>query len=223
MRRRRTSPRRQPTARRATVARSPPAPSVAVAAPVAAPTPPSPWRNSKAKKLLHADIVSGRTDKFKGPTGIWNSRPEYKLYDKKNFSSNYYSLRKTVISKVEGAKKGRDALARDTSLLAAHRRERGVFYYPGSAIQQQLRKDVQLGLTDGKTPAEVRASKAIYRQPGGPDLEQFANHLSYERRRRERSTNTAEFQERMQFITAQINPINDEENEEDNAEEQSHE
>lgn len=169
--------------------------------------PPSPWRNSKAKKLLHDDIVAGRT-KNMGPTAVFKSRPEFGRYKKENFMSNYYTLRKAVARRIMVASKGQQAFNRDAAVIANRRNESGTFFYCGSDLQKQLRYDVESGLTRGKTPSQVRASQIVYQNPGMP-LQKFANHLAYERKRVERRSNQGDFRERMDFITARINPTNE--------------
>ena len=176
--------------------------------------PPSPWRNSRAKTLLQQDILSGRAKTFKGPSALYQSRPEYKRYKKANFINNFYSLRKSLESMNTVAAAGLQAFRNDVGRLAQNRVG---FHFNGSALQRQLRRDVVEGLTANKTPSEVRESRALYKD-APITLQQFRNYLWQERRRVERRSQSAQFRERMQFITGQIdtnNPINNN-NEEDN-------
>lgn len=179
---------------------------VAVAPTTAAITqgpPPSPWRTSKAKKLLHDDIISGRTLNYSGPTAVYNSRREFQRYKKSNFTNNYYTLRKAIESRQKGAAAGRAALNHDIGHIVARRNREGYFHYNGSDVETQLRSDVQRGLTNGKKPAQVRNSRRLYQQL---ELSLFANHLSAERRRHQRRMNSDDYRERMRFVNATIAP-----------------
>ena len=185
-----------------------PAPAAA-AAPVTQDPPPPPWRNSEAKKQLIADIISGETDKYSGPSAVYLSRPIYQLYIKQNFLSNYYSLRQKHATRKLVAAKARQATNHDTKLINAYRIKQGTFHYNGSDLQKQLRKDVREGLTNGKTPKQVRNSRpTVYNKPGQLTLQQFANHLWHERRRLDKNKQADNYHERMEFIPAKIKPTN---------------
>ena len=163
--------------------------------------PPTPWGKSSAKKQLHDDIVSGETKKFKGPQQIFMSRDLYQRYPYPNFRSNYYGLRKAIKKRMDLKAKASAAYIHDKPLVEKKRKEG--FYYPGSAVQKQLRYDVQHNFTDGKTPEEVFFGRDVYKG-SKLDLNKFGNHLSYERKRHERMMNEEDYQERMRFINARI-------------------
>ena len=165
--------------------------------------PPTPWAKSKAKKLLHDDIVSKKNETFRGPKGIYNSRPEYKRYNFKNFCSNYYSLRRAIQARLELKAKARAAYEHDKHFIDQQRGSS--FYYDASTLQRQLRRDVQLGFTDGRTPSEVLGSRRVFRESGLAPKE-FSNFLSYERKRHERMLHEEDYRERMRFVNAEINP-----------------
>lgn len=177
--------------------------------------PPTPWAKSTAKKLLHDDIVTERTKQFRGPTGIYNSRPEYQKYRLSNFSSNYYSLRKAIQGRIQVKKKAEAAFQHDKLLIKDRRANK--FYYPGSLVEKQLRSDVQRGYTNGKTPSEVFGSRRIFRNSHHLSLTRFSNFLSFERHRHHRLLHEKDYQERMRFINARIDTSdnNEEEDEED--------
>jgi hypothetical protein len=109
---------------------------------------------------------------------------------------------------MEGAAKGRQAIARDTLLLRQYRNQnsQGGFHYNGSDLQKHLRKDVLAGDTDGMTPTQVQNSRPSIYKVQGLTLQEFANHLWHERRRKERSAQGDKYRERMQFITAVVDP-----------------
>lgn len=138
---------------------------------------------------------------FRGPTGIFNSRPEYQKYKIENFSSNYYSLQKVIKRRVQMKNKARAAFEHDRSLVDNN--HGNSFYYPGSLVEKQLRRDVQQGFTDGKTPSEVFAGRRVFVESELP-LQKFSNFLSYERRRHHRMLHEEAYQQRMRFINARI-------------------
>ena len=167
------------------------------------PPPPTPWEHSTAKRMLHDDIVNGETKKYRGPTGIYYSRTIYQRYPFKNFSSNYYSLRKAINGRLELKEKARAAYQHDHALVENARSAK--FYYPGSLVEKQLRFDVQKGFTKGKTASEVLGSRKVFEE-SGLSRETFSNCLSAERRRHERMLNDKDYRERMRFINARIDP-----------------
>ena len=56
------------------------------------------WLNSKAKKLLKADIISGMILATTGPKAVYAMRAEYNKWPYDNFRSNLRSLRLVIIS-----------------------------------------------------------------------------------------------------------------------------
>lgn len=165
-------------------------------------SPPSPWRKSRAKQILHDDIRSGHTKLFQGPTAIYKSRTIFQKYKKENFVSNYYTLRKALQNRADAAEAAVAAYTKDKPLLVAARDKKG-FYYPNSALQKQLRLDVKNGLTDGRTPSDVRSTRHIYR-PKHIQLAQFSDFLSFERRRFKKMQQMEAFHDRMEFINTRI-------------------
>lgn len=170
--------------------------------------PPSPWRNSRAKQQLFDDIVSRRTANMKTSTVVWKSRPIYQRYPLKNFQTNYGTMRRRIQAKVKSADMSRDAFANDFPIVRQRRQQqsRQKFFYPGSQVQQQLRRDVRAGRTDRKKPRTLFYANKIFCEQPGLSLRQFANHLHYERRLIERTILMEAYTERMQFVNAQIVP-----------------
>jgi|688.fasta_scaffold477171_1 hypothetical protein len=79
------------------------------------------WKDSKAKSLLHDDILNGivplkATDADNRSTGklldIYNMHPEYAEYSYKKFSSRLSSIRKTISVNKSRAEDDRIALAK---------------------------------------------------------------------------------------------------------------
>lgn len=193
----------------ATVAAAPitqPAPTLVVNTPTpTAPTTnkndlPTPWRNSTAKKMLHDDILAGRT-KNKSAKNVFYSRPQFQRYDQKRFNTNFRNLEKALNARMKCAEDTKAAYEHDLPILQ-QQRDRG-FHYDGSALQKQLRIDVQQGKTYGLKPMKVRFSRPIYRQ-SGLSVQAFAGFLWTERKRHERSLQSEEYRERMKFINARV-------------------
>lgn len=57
------------------------------------PDPPPPWKNSLAKTLLQADILSGAVPSNMAPNDVYLTHPDFQLYSLKNFKVNLKSLR----------------------------------------------------------------------------------------------------------------------------------
>lgn len=164
--------------------------------------PPTPWRSSRAKKLLFQQLCDGTTKHFSGPTAIWRSNPLYKRYEKANFCNNYRTLKKAVEQGQKGAEKSQQAYDHDLPIILQRRNE--VFFWKGSDAQKQLREDVRNGFTDNKRPRQVFESNSLYcKQPGLP-FRKFSTHLAHELRRREKQLQPAAFKHRMSFIKARI-------------------
>lgn len=172
--------------------------------------PPTPWRNSRAKKQLFVDFVKGR-NKGKTSTQVYNSRPIYQRYNLKNFQSNYGTMKKAVQNKMEAATSSRRAYNHDIPIIRQRREQQSRFYYPDSAVQEKLRSDVRENRIGNKTPKEVLASRPVYTQLK-LSLKQFANHIHYEKRLLERTLLMQAYKERMRFINAEINPDNHNDN-----------
>lgn len=169
--------------------------------------PPTPWKNSSAKQQLYDDIMSGRTSGAKNSTEVYYSRPCYQRYELKNFQTNYGNLKRKIKARKEMANAGKKAYKNDHPLIIQHRttgQNARRFYYNGSIVQQQLKRDVQRGLTDGKKPAVVMASRAVYQNQSGLGVRKFSDHLSYERRLHQRRLQDDDYRDRMRFVNAEI-------------------
>ena len=163
--------------------------------------PPTPWCKSRAKRQLEIDILSGVTKHMKSSTAVYKSRPTlYMKYKLANFQNNYRSLKKKIEQRQNAAARNRKAFDNDKPFLAQRRIG---FQYNGSLLQSCLRRDVQAGRTDGKTPSQVRALRLIYQHKDVP-LTKFKDHLSFERRVHQRNLSSDEYRLRMRFVNAQI-------------------
>ena len=166
--------------------------------------PPAPWRTSRAKKLLHDDILAGRTDNMTG-TQVFCTRAVFQRCRVENFASNFCDLRKALCARKESANAGRVACLHDKQILAQHRSQT-TFHCNGSNVQRHLRHDVQKGHTAGKTPTQVVALRPAVCNVPGSSTGQFRNHLCHERRRHERMMHNEVCRDRIRFLTAEVNP-----------------
>lgn len=162
--------------------------------------PPSPWRNSTAKKLLHDDILAGRT-KDKSAKSVFRSRPEFQRYKLSRFITNFKNLEEALNARKKSAEDTKAAYEHDLPILQRQRDQ--AFHYDGSDLQKQLRLDVQQGKTDGMKPQKVRGSRPIYRQ-SDLSVRAFAGFLWTERNRHERNLQSKEYNMRMKFVKAQV-------------------
>lgn len=140
---------------------------------------------------------------MKNSTAVWLSRPIYQRYPKTRFASNYGNLKRALFENQRLAAVGRQAYLHDAPVVIQRRINQGRFYYKGSAIQRQLKVDVQHGHTNGKTPAQVLASRSLY-QNSGLTSQQLSNFLSYERNLHHKRLHNEEYRQRMEFINTRI-------------------
>jgi hypothetical protein len=57
------------------------------------------WKDSEAAQLVRIDLESGKWDLKKNVGGVemWNSRPEYQMFEKSNFRTNAKRIADSVI------------------------------------------------------------------------------------------------------------------------------
>ena len=158
--------------------------------------PPTPWRRSRAKKILYNDIVTGMTNRYSGPTAVYFSRPIYQRYPKANFCRNYSALKTAIGNRFGSAAVAHAAVSHDMPIIQARRQGQ---LWRGSHAQLQLQRDVVQGRTEGKTPREVYYSRQLYRQ-NGMSLATFTSHLAHEQNRNNQQLQAAAFEARMRFI-----------------------
>jgi hypothetical protein len=156
------------------------------------------WPTSDGRRLLYADLVEGRYQNMK-PKAIYKSRPEFQKWPLKNFRSNYYTARDATAAGLKNAAVATAAFHHDCDMLVAKRGDH--FYYPGSSVQTSLREDVKNKTLMKMTPAAIKATRQEYSVVSG---EKFRNHLHQEKKRHQKKLRTAEFTDRMNFITARI-------------------
>ena len=160
--------------------------------------PPTPWRSSRAKKVLFHDIVTRIADNCSGPMQIFCSRPIHQRCERTDFGTNCRNLKRSVACSVASAAATHAAVVHDLAILDARRDNRP---WRGSDAQIQLRQDVVSGRADGKTPRQVFCAndRAMCRQ-NGMTLSKFSSHLAHERNRNNRQLQARAFEARMRFI-----------------------
>ena len=143
---------------------------------------PSPWQDSRAKKLLRQDILDKTVVESMKPKAIFEMRPEYKPYGLVNFRSNYYSLRKSIKSDQGKADSDSAALAHDHLIhpVAAFTSE-GYPRWEGSDAARLLKEDVNAGLHENVEPRVLRQTRPEYQ---AFPLKVFRDHIHQEVRSR---------------------------------------
>lgn len=138
---------------------------------------PTKWANSRAKKLLRADIIAGHCDN-KGPTEVYQMRECYQEYVFENFSNNLRNLRERIRQDQALVDIDAAGVAHDIELYP--RPENSHHGYPrwnGSDAQNALRLRIVSGQHENMSPQQIHASDpafAVY------PLGFFRNHIYQE-------------------------------------------
>jgi hypothetical protein len=143
------------------------------------PKPSVKWQDSRAKKKLTKDILSGKVPPEWKPKRVLATRPElYKPYEK-NFGNNLRNLRKALIMQQDRADEDDAAVQHDLGLYPRLPADaRGYPRWDGSAAQQLLIQDVKEGrhVVKAKALQQTRAEYKDY------PLKVFADHVHQEKR-----------------------------------------
>ena len=141
------------------------------------------WISSDARKLMAQDIIDGLIPE-EGPVDVdelWkNLYAEHELfvnfpYSKERYKARLDTLRKAVKTFKYWADFDSKAIASDLLICPPSEKDvRGDPRWEGSAAQEQLEEDVILGLDVGKTPMELRATRAMYQEFS---VTKFRKHL----------------------------------------------
>ena len=144
------------------------------------------WKNSKAKKKLVEDLLTGHVPR---ETGRMGPRAVYDLEDRRelfhqfpytNFRTNLNTLRKTHLQLFSMAAKDLEMLIRDRILYPKKTIDRrGKPVWDGSEAQLALRHDVRAGLHLGDF-VEFYLSNGAYQLF---DKSTFRKHIGQEKRR----------------------------------------
>ena len=136
---------------------------------------PKRWQDSKARKMLKADIEDGTVtvdayDALNNPDGTkaedaYLMRNEYQQYKFEKFQEFLEAMRVSIRNNKHRA--ARDAMA-VTQFRQLHpkpaKNHRGEPRWEGSAAEAQLKKDIDNGVHLVKRPSEMRAETIVYQQ-----------------------------------------------------------
>jgi hypothetical protein len=137
------------------------------------------WKDSRAKRKLAKDILSGKIPPEWKPKQVFATRPElYKEYEK-NFGDRLRRLRKTLKTQQERADEDDAAVQHDLALFPRSAADaRGYPRWDGSAAQRFLRQDMKEGrhVLKAKALQETRQEYKVY------PLKVFNDHIHQEKR-----------------------------------------
>lgn len=146
------------------------------------------WRNSKARYLLHQDLISGRipldSTTMDAPTA-YKSRPEFGKSDEEKWKGRLADARKQIEEKKLRAERDSAALSHDMSLLKNH--ETAALghggrppRWEGSRAQYFLREDMAAEKHKMMRPSKLRETRQEYEVF---PKRAFALHITQEARR----------------------------------------
>ena len=142
------------------------------------------WANSEARRLLYEDLKNGTVPDVPDasfPTNlIFTSRPEFAATGYRLFPSRLSSLRK-IYRKDKGRADADLKLFnefKENNAIHSHS-ARGWPEWDGSVAQKQLKQDIQDGILDTLTPAELWCLRPVY---DDYPLKVFRDHIYQEDR-----------------------------------------
>ena len=145
--------------------------------------PPSPWRNSKAKKKL-TTLLKDESSwvQIMTPYQVYCFDDDFRRYDKNNFINNFKSLKEKIEINKAAVEFDRLSISHDKALYPQRSmNKRGKTRYDGSEAQAKLKEDVNAGKTVGVKP------KTLHETPGTPykslTLAQLRRHKYHEERK----------------------------------------
>jgi hypothetical protein len=137
------------------------------------------WKDSRAKKKLTKDILSGKVPPEWKPKQVFAMRLElYKPYEK-NFGDRLRRLQKTLQTQQHRADEDDAAVRHDLGLYPPSGIVRGYPRWDGSAAQEFLIQDIKEGRNTGIKPKAFRETRQEYMDY---PLKVFADHISQEQR-----------------------------------------
>jgi hypothetical protein len=138
------------------------------------------WKDSRAKKKLTKDILSGKVPPEWKPKQVFAMRPElYKPYAK-NFGDRLRRLRKTLKTQQDRADEDDAAVRHDLGLYPPTSADvRGYPRWDGSAAQRLLIQDVKEGRNVGIKAKAFQQTRQEYMEY---PLKVFTDHISQEKR-----------------------------------------
>jgi hypothetical protein len=137
------------------------------------------WKDSRAKKKLTKDILSGKVPPEWKPKRVLATRSElYKPYEK-NFGNNLRNLRKSLIAQQDRADEDDAAVWHDLNLFPRSNNDpRGYPRWHGSAAQRLLKEDISAGKHIRLLPREIQKTRDEYKLY---PLKVFSDHICQEK------------------------------------------
>jgi len=139
--------------------------------------PPSPWADSKAKKILLKDILDGTLPDSVGPKDAYEMHPEYKRYVYERFRGNLYNLRRGIKRSAKEADLAKTMVARDVFSVSMEHLHKPYPVWKDSKADELLKKDIDDGKHTRMTPTELWDSRGEYQEY---PLQVFRNHIHQE-------------------------------------------
>ena len=133
------------------------------------------WINSQAKVMLRDDIIRGVVDVQMAAKDVYQMREEYSQFKYENFRTNLKSLRDAVATSILRMQMDSVFFGHDKSVMK-HERQNAPrrLLWIESLAPSLLKQDVNEGLHEHMTPAELYAYRVEYQEF---PLQVFRNHI----------------------------------------------
>jgi hypothetical protein len=124
---------------------------------------PEPWQFSHAKEKLVQRILEGEITADSNANIVYNSDPDFMVYDLRNFKTNLKNLIQSISRRVSNAEFDDAALAHDQSLFPRPNLTLGGYpFWNGSAAETALAEDIDNNLDRTITTQELWNSREVY-------------------------------------------------------------
>ena len=140
----------------------------------------SKWIHSDAKTMLRDDIIHGVVDAQMTPMAVYQMREEYAAFKYENFRNNLKSLRNAVATSIDRMEIDSLFFGHDKSIMINARTSKprtSPLWIESLLAPISLKQDVDEGLHNHLTPAELYASREEYQDF---PLKVFRNHIYQE-------------------------------------------
>lgn len=139
----------------------------------------SKWIHSQAKAMLRDDIINGVVDAQMAPMAVYQMREEYTAFKYENFRNNLKSLLNAVATSIDRMEMDSLFFGHDKSIMMNERmnKPRASPLWIESLAPIFLKQDIDEGLHNHLTPAELYASREEYQDF---PLKVFRNHIYQE-------------------------------------------
>lgn len=148
--------------------------------PQGAERPPSPWKNSRAKAMLAADIEDGLVDDESDLKEVYRMHPEYSRYREERFCDNFKNLYAEIMEDLDYASLDAQRFEEDKEFYG--QTTNGRARWDGSAAQDLLKKDIDDGMLELHPPQYLWAMRPEYCNYF--TKKQFRDHITQEYRSR---------------------------------------